>query len=473
MSEQNALNIDCSVFEDVQKVLLAVSGGADSVAMVHVLDRIRGQDKLSCEFMIGHVNHCLRGNDSEADEAFVKELADSLSIPAVTKVIDVKAYANMHKLSIETAGRVVRLQNLSQMASDNGCDCIATAHHADDLAETIVHRLMRGTGFRGLCGIWPVSQVYGIEFIRPMLGVRRSDIIQYCESNQIQWREDESNTDISFTRNRIRHNLLPHLESESGSIVEKLSDLSRVSRRFQIFSEKRAGMIVEKGAYDLQSATFSIEQQLLKDIEPWIFYEVVHEILVKLDVGLRKYRREHFESIRNLIDNSDSRLVLPDGVFVKLSGDRLFIVKQKAEKDFIDVGQLVKLETGQSVRFGDWRICCSLLDVKEVDIDSLIEAEDAYTEWFDADRISGPIEVRGRREGDRFRPIGGKGEKKVGRFLQDGQLDSGTKQNAFIISDNEKILWLAPIRMAETAKITQNTRRILKIHLDKEVSDYI
>jgi len=212
------------LFEGIDRVLLAVSGGADSVAMAHVLHRLAQEGGLSCNFVIGHVNHCLRGAESDADETFVRRFGQSLGVPVISQRVDVKAYAAEHKLSIETAGRVLRLQTLAQMADQNGCGCIATAHHKDDLAETMIHRLMRGTGFRGLCGIWPVSEVYGAEFVRPMLGVRRDEIIQYCKDNSIQWRQDASNENTAFTRNRIRHRLLPVLKDESDVIVDKLEN---------------------------------------------------------------------------------------------------------------------------------------------------------------------------------------------------------------------------------------------------------
>ena len=232
MHERNTLHLDISLLKDARKVLLAVSGGADSVAMVHVLNELKQRGQLSCDFMVGHVNHCLRGAESDADEAFVRALAESLAIPVVTQAVDVKAYAKEHKLSIETAGRKMRIQALGEMAEKYNCQVIATAHHADDQAETLIHRLMRGAGYRGLCGIKPVSSLSGEIYIRPMLGIRRSEIIEYCKANSIKWREDASNTNPAFTRNRIRHRLLPSLQ-DGDDLVGVLNELAVAAQNLQ------------------------------------------------------------------------------------------------------------------------------------------------------------------------------------------------------------------------------------------------
>ena len=434
--------------------------------MVHVLHRLAQEGGLSCGFVIGHINHCLRGAESDADEVFVTQLGRSLGIPVISQRVDVQAYAAEHKLSIETAGRVLRLTMLSQVAERYNCDCIATAHHKDDLAETMIHRLMRGTGFRGLCGIWPVSEVYGGEFIRPMLGLRRDEIIQYCKDNSIQWRQDASNADVNFTRNHIRHRLLPVLEDECDVIVDKLEKLSLKSRRFQLFTEKLSRSIFDKGECRPKAGCFTLKQEHLTDIAAWIFYEVVREVLVKLGVGLRRYKREHFEMIQRLVGKKRSSLVLPNGVVVWALGDTLQFLyhgNKLPRKPIMPNEMVIQLEIGGTVRFGPWRISSVLLNRADVDIDSFVRSKDTFVEWFDADKVVGPIEVRRRKDGDRFWPIGTTGEKKVGRFLIDAQLEIEAKQKTAIIKDTEKILWVAPIRMCEQAKVTEQTRKILEI----------
>ena len=451
------------LFEGVERVLLAVSGGADSAAMAHVLAELKKQGRLSCEFVIGHVNHCLRGADSDGDADFVQQLAQALEMPIVSKAVDVTGYAKTHKLSIETAGRVFRLKTLATLAGEQGCDCIATAHHKDDLAETMVHRLMRGTGFRGLCGILPDSGVYGGRFVRPMLSVRWADIIQYCKEQSIQWRDDASNRNLNFTRNRIRHHLLPALKNDSDGIVERLSELSFKCRRFLLRTEKHAGSIVANGRLDWMKGEFVFEKVLLEECPPWVVYEVWRTVLAQLGVGLRDYTQSHFDAIGRMVQQEKAKADFPGRLEVVVNKG-VVIVQKKTEPAFLPQ-DWVTIEIGKSVRFGSWRISCRLFNREGADVERFFKTKDAFVEWFDADRIEGPIELRSRQDGDRFRPIGAKGAKKVGRFLIDAQLDANMKRQAFLVCDAEKILWLAPVRMCEQAKITSETQHIVEIRL--------
>jgi tRNA(Ile)-lysidine synthase len=337
---------------------------------------------------------------------------------------------------------------------------------------------MRGTGIRGLCGIWPVSEVYGVEFVRPMLELRRTAIVEYCNENSIEWREDASNKNTSFARNKIRHRLLPVLESESDTIVDKLEKLSFQCQRFQLLTEKLAQSIINNGNFNLKSGCFSIDQKLLRESPAWVFYEVVRDVLVQLGVGLRRYTREHFDLIRQMINKKQGRLMLPDNSGVEIFGGELVFSK------IIQVGQRghssslfglrrtsslpsesdsIQLVPGDTVRFGLWEIALRRLKYSDESFKKFVKTKDLNVEWFDADKIEGMVEIRRRQDGDRFWPIGASGEKKVGRFLIDAQLNKKAKQEAVIIEDREKILWVAPIRMCEQAKITAQTKQVLEI----------
>jgi tRNA(Ile)-lysidine synthase len=450
-----------ALFDGADKILLAISGGADSVAMVHALAELKKRSDISCEFVIGHVNHCLRGDASDADETFVKEVGSALGLSVISQRIDVNEYAYAKKLSIGTAGRMVRLQSLSQMAEHNKCEAIVTAHHKDDLAETMVHRLMRGTGFRGLCGIWPVSEVYGVEFIRPMLLFRKEEIIQYCNDRSIQWREDASNRNICFTRNKIRHHLLQAFKSTD--LVQQLAVLSAKSQRFLLSTEKHAESIVTKGHVERSRKYYCIDQDLLCSCPPWVLYETLRKILVNLDVGLRKYTQDHFTVIREMLRQQTAKASFPGQIeFSVKRGTASF--QFKMDTPVLPLSP-VELEVGQTVQFGPWEITATLLKAGQADIKQFLKYKDSFVEWFDPERIHGALKVRSRQDGDRFSPIGAQGPKKVGRFLIDADLDGDTKRDFFVIRDAEKILWLSPLRMSEEAKLTPKTKKILEIRV--------
>lgn len=464
MLEKETLQIDISLLKDTHRVLLAVSGGADSVAMAHALVNLKKESHLPCAFVIGHVNHQLRGGHSDTDECFVQSLALLLGIPVVTKSVDVKGYAKEHKLSIETAGRQLRMQILAGMAENNECDCVATAHHKDDQAETLIHRLMRGTGYRGLCGIRPVSQVYGSTFIRPMLKVRRSEIMEYCRKNGLDWREDATNRNVNFTRNRIRHQLLPSLNSDT--IVERLSVLSKKSRELLHKTEAQAESILSQGHFDKLKKEFAIKQDVLQECSPLVFYECVRQGLLIPGAGLRHYTQAHFESICEMARQSQAKADFPDAIEVNVRNGSLVIRKKTGFA--ASPQEPVTLDVGRTVRYGPWKISSRLLDRTDTNFNQFLREKDRFVEWFDQDTICGPIIIRPRQDGDRFHPVGSKGEKKVARFLQDGQLDQSIRQEAFMIADSQKILWVAPLRMAEQAKISPMTRQILEIHVQEK-----
>ena len=226
------------LFESAGKILLAVSGGADSTALLYAVCILKAEGVFSSELLCAHINHQLRGSESDGDENFTARQADTLNLPITTKRVDVRGFARENKLSIETAARKLRIESLLDIAETNDCNCVVTAHQKDDNAETIIHRLRRGTGFRGLGGIWPMRKfgTYGINevtFIRPLLCVTRQEILEYLKKRNLKWRVDRTNDDCRYRRNFIRHRLLPELQRHcSSSVVEQLFKLSGAAQRF-------------------------------------------------------------------------------------------------------------------------------------------------------------------------------------------------------------------------------------------------
>ncbi|MHC5119268.1 MAG: tRNA lysidine(34) synthetase TilS, partial [Planctomycetota bacterium] len=191
--------------------------------------------------------------------------------------------------------------------------------------------------------------------------------------------------------------------------------------------------------------------------------DVVRNALILLDIGLRNYAQKHFKAIYALMDQEKANLSMPGPVQVYTQKGVLGF-QNETNALCLPSGSVI-LEVGQSARFGPWQVSCQLFNCEGVDVERFWETKDRFVEWFDADKIEGSIEIRARQDGDRFRPIGAKGEKKAGRFLIDAQLDANMKCQAFIVADAEKILWVAPVRMCEQAKITSETQHIVEIRL--------
>ena len=290
------------LFEGVSRVLQAVSGGADSIAMVHILKTLRREGRLRVSFAIGHVNHQLRGEASDGDEAFVRDLAGQLGIDVFCARVDVLTYAKEHRLSVETAGRILRRRELIRMAREAGCGAVATAHHADDQAETLVHRLVRGTGYRGLAGIRPVIKLEGMRFVRPMLGVRREAIVDYLRGHRFGWREDHTNADTQMTRNRIRHVLLPELEAQAqGDLTEAMGRLARRADALRERIDKQADVVLRETVTVRTEGRIEMELAGLAACSSAVLGEVLRQCLTELGIGLRDYTQRHYEQMESLI----------------------------------------------------------------------------------------------------------------------------------------------------------------------------
>ncbi len=457
----------CGLLLPGSRLLLAVSGGMDSMAMLEALVRLKQAGAVEAEFAVGHVNHKLRGADSEADCRFVREQASARGLPFFSCSVDAASYARQNRLSIETAARVLRLRHLAQMVRDWKADAAAGAHQQDDLLETLLFRLLRGTGFRGLCGIWPSSVLEGVRFIRPMLTVSRRQILAYCQERNVVWREDATNADPRFARNRIRHILLPRLrQTARGNLEADLLRLAESCRRLfeKIEPQVQSGFVIAVSVEP--DGLLKLNRTALQDISPVVLGEIFRDCLERLNAGLRDYTGRHYRQLVESIYQPRRRCFhLPDGIECRTSETEI-VLRRLPQADEADVREPVILQPGQSCQFGPWRVTAELLEtgMKE---QPAAKGPSSWTEYFDADKIDGPIRIRMRKPGDRFVPLGMSQSKKVGKFLTLSKVDFTLKKKAFIAEDSQKILWVVPIRISEGAKIGPQTARVLKITVYK------
>ncbi len=452
-----------------ENVLLAVSGGADSTALLHTIRKLIDENILSIRLFCAHINHQLRERQADADEFFVVMQADKLQIPIITKRVDVRGFARGNKLSIETAARKLRIESLLDIAHTDNCSCIATGHHKNDNAETVLQRLARGTGFRGLGGIWP-SRVFGngIKFVRPLLCVTREEILQYLQRRGLNWRIDHTNADCTYRRNYIRHRLLPALQQCSkSSVEEQLFNLSLSAQRLYSTISSRVEKAWQEIAdsegrkVELNLQTFLKEPELVK-------VELIRQSLTSLGSGERNLSQRHYEKILQLTrqDSPNWKIELPGRFIVKIERERLiFTGCEKATVRSEDVDSSITLEIPGKIQFGRYSIEATILEDE-----SYVERKDKYLapqfiEGFDLHKLKLPIVVRFRQKGDTFWPLGLAGRKKVGKFLTATHLPQKVRRNALIVADEEKIIWVWPIRICEEAKITDQTQKILQLQI--------
>lgn len=454
------------------KLLLAVSGGADSTALLHAMYSLRAEKVFTAELLCAHMNHQLRAGDSDLDQEFVVTQAARLKLPVTTRQLDVRGYSRRNKLSIETAARELRIEALSDIAKTGNCDAIVTAHQKNDNAETLLQRLTRGTGFRGLAGIWP-ARVFadGTKFVRPLLCVGRDEIVAYLRERNLEWRQDHTNADCVYRRNYIRHRLLPEVQRHCGaSVVERLFELAQSARKFHASVCARADELWP-GLADNVGGEITLDLKMFLNQPPQVKVELIRRSLARLGCGERDLTERHYEGMLRLAEqNATGKLMeLPGGFVVWCEyGDLVF-----GPSHGRSVGQAppysdsaaVRVNVPGQTRFGEYSIEAAILDAGDVELDQFLEGKTGCVERFDLDRVKLPLIVRPRRPGDRFVPLGMASEKKLGKFLTAQRVPQRIRRQVLVVAGVEKVIWVWPVRMSERAKVTADTRMILQLQI--------
>ena len=461
---------DNELFGPADKALLAVSGGADSTALLYVFCALKSEGVLSGDCVCAHINHQLRGSESDGDEDFVIAQSHTLNLPVVTRRLDVRGFACKSKLSIETAARKLRIETLLDIAEANDCNFIATGHQKNDNAETVLQRLVRGTGIRGLGGIWPVRSFTDskVGFVRPLLCASRDEIIEYLQQRNLKWRKDHTNEDCTYRRNYIRHKLIPAMQADCrDSIIEQLFDLSQSAQRFynlicssvETIWEQLADCSGDKVVLDLSE--FSNQPKPVK-------VELIRRSLTAVGSGERDLTQGHYERILQLAEQnvSGKKIELPGSFIVRYEYEKLIFAHRPRKKLLKEqLGESKELKVPGQTRFGEHLIEAKVLDAENKAVEKLKAKKNKYVDCFDLDRVKLPLVVRFRQPGDKFRPLGLPAEKKVGKFLTAAKIPRELRRKLLIVTDAEKIIWVWPIRICEQTRITAKTKRILQLQI--------
>ncbi|MBN2131517.1 MAG: tRNA lysidine(34) synthetase TilS [Sedimentisphaerales bacterium] len=458
-----------ALFAGTRRVLLAISGGADSIALLHTLLSLRAAGCVDAEFVCAHVNHQLRGRAAEEDEAFVLREAARCGLPAAAARVDVRRCAERDQLSLETTARRLRLQRLGAMARCHECACIATGHQKNDNAETVVHRLQRGTGFRGLAGIWPARRFdNGLTFARPLLCVRRDEIVTYLNARKLQWRHDHTNTDPAYTRNRIRHRLLPALQRQAGGpVIDALSDLALAAGKLFGDIERQAARAQRQLATRAAGRSALDPGGLLRLPVP-VAVELVRRELVSLGCHERDLSRKHYASILGLAraPAGGKKATLPEGFVAQRQRDRIILTSPRPDAGNGETARAfapVWLQIPGTTRCPRGTVEARIRGRNEIGASEIAGDKGPLREYLDYDRVAQRVVVRARRPGDRFRPLGTTGEKKLGKFLTAARVPQAVRNDLLVFDDGEKIIWACPVRISERVKVTADTRRVIEL----------
>ncbi|MBN2019336.1 MAG: tRNA lysidine(34) synthetase TilS [Sedimentisphaerales bacterium] len=445
-------------------VLLACSGGADSTALLHIIISFKKKGRFPVGIFCAHINHRLRGKEARRDEDFVIEQCRKLGLRVVTRKINVREYAQKHKLSVESAARKLRIEALIGIAKKQNCTCIATAHQKNDNAETVLQRLTRGTGIRGLCGIWPDKQFSpDIRFIRPLLCVSRTELLKYLKGRKIKWCEDRTNLDCSYRRNFIRNRLLPCLQKRfKTDLVEQIAGLSKSARGFNRLVSSAADAVWTKAA-TAETETISLDLDVLKKLHPEVQIELFRRTLNHLECGEQDITERHYTDVLRL--SQGAKLQLPNFIEAHRQGGVIIFSRPCVYKYGARVAPPKWLKIPGRTVFAGVRIEAEVFDYDSANFGKFKANKSNTVEWLDYDKLKLPLKVRFRKPGDRFWPLGLKAEKKIGKFLTNAKIPNELRQKLLIVEDSEKVIWLSPVRISERVKVTNRTKRILQLRV--------
>lgn len=452
--------------------VIGVSGGPDSVLLLHALRALSEHRALKWELHVAHLHHGLRGPDADTDADFVEALARRLGLTFHIERADLPARIAAQGGSTEEVARQHRYEFLERVALKAGSDCVVVGHHADDDVETILHRICRGTGIRGLAGmrdaraIQPGSRV---RLVRPLLQERRATIEALCEKRQIETRCDRTNQTTEFTRGRIRNALLPLLrEHLNPNVSEALLRLAEQARWLATYLEDAAARTLESLVVSDHPGCIVLNTRALCCKQRVIQAEVVRRAVALLPGGESDLSFMHVDGVLRLAAErgSGKELHLPAGVVVRKVYDRLeFRPRAQAETPAELTPVFVACPGTTLLPQLDAQLTAEVCQVDPEKTEELRRAAHPHEEWLDYDRLQLPLLVRGRRAGDRFRPLGAPGTKSLSDFFIDEKIEPALRVSTGVLCDQAGVVWVMPLRIDERVKLRSNTRQALRLVL--------
>ncbi len=427
-----------NLFQPTDHILLAVSGGIDSVVMVELFSRVK------FNFSIAHCNFSLRGKESNEDEVFVKDLANHKEVKFFTKKFETKKYAADHSSSIQMAARDLRINWLEEILNQHNFTYYATAHHLDDQIETFFINLLRGTGISGLHGIKPKTG----NLIHPMLFTYRKDIEEFAKQEKITFRVDSSNIKTDYTRNKIRHDLISVIKGINENYQDIFtSNIRRLKQNEEVYRQYINIVSDQLVSRDEENIKISIKDLIKYQPATTFLYEIIvpfgfnssqsADIIesIGLTAGKQFYSKTH-------------RLVI----------DREFIIIQE-NRNSLDQTFIITDETNEIDHLFKLKILKFEIET------SFIISKDPKVALLDAEKITFPLKIRKWKQGDYFYPLGMENRKLVSDFFTDIKFSIIDKENTWIMTSEDKIVWIIGHRIDNRFKITDSTSQIIEFKL--------
>lgn len=436
-----------------ETVLVAVSGGRDSVALMHALLALRAHLKIT--IVIGHFNHRLRAKHAQRDQHFVESCAERANVRCVVGSGNVRARARRDGLSIEEAARAARYEFFAGLRKKEGIDVVATGHMLDDQAETVLMRILKGSGLTGVAGIRPVFEYGGLRVIRPLIDLSRADIDAYVSARDLCYVEDETNQDERFVRNKIRSQVVPYLQDQINPQVKYA--LARFAASAQPDSEYMHGEalkvypdIVRARARDLVVLKKAAFVRLHPALQFRVFARALSELQAAEELTFR-----HWQTFQtDLGRGRKCSFTLGDDVRIHQHYDEIIIARQGASRE----GVLISVGPEETVDIPSRAI---RIEARRVPAADISYSRRATIEYFDCSTLTFPLRIRTRSDGDALIPLGMKGKKKVKDILIDKKVPLYKRSDALVVESGGRIVWLMPYCIADHAKVTSKTKTAL------------
>ena len=414
-----------------KKLYLAISGGLDSMVLLHLLHQLEYQ------IAVLHCNFGLRGEESDADEQFVIDVCTTLAVPIIVQKFDTKKYSTDHKLSIQVAARNLRYRWFDEQLQTNFYDFVLTAHHLDDSLETFLINFSRGTGIDGLTGIPAQNK----QIVRPLLLFSRDEILNFAQMHQLVWREDSSNASDYYLRNKIRHNVVPTLKEIQPNLVSNFVKTQQNLNQIYGLAADAVKMVYLQVVTEHQNAIeINLEKLLvLPNFEAYLYQ------------WLQGYNFRSWSDVYKLVHAESGKMILAENHVLTKGRSILIVTAKKSETSEVSI----LIEKGQkSVKYPIKLSLCT--------VDTLSNY-DSNTIFVDQNLLEFPLTIRKYNSNDWFYPFGFKGKKKVTKFLKDCKLSAFEKNNIWLLCSNDKIVWIINNRADDRFKISTSTKSILKI----------
>jgi len=449
------------------RIVIGVSGGCDSAAALAILQTLADRPDRRYELTVAHLDHALR-DESPEDAAFVGQLAQRWELRCVTERIDIGALARERSLSMETAARMARYDFLQRTAQQTGAEYVVVAHHADDNAETICHRIFRGSHLRGASGIRASRTMgdSGVLLVRPMLNCRRTEIEAFCRRENLTWRTDPTNAQNDYTRNFIRNELLPLAKSRinpEGDMA--LVRLAGAISESEDYIAQHAQEIAAKCVALDNNGAITIDTKPLRGAARVLRRWVLREAIQRAGVSMRNVSSVKLEEMSALVDGTQRSVNLPDD-YVARDRNGTITIAPPAPAEQPNQTPITLPTCGHITLPSGATITCEPLGFDADLVAAHCCGHKRGVELLDADKIQGRLICRPRANGDKFAPLGLNGRQSVSDFLTNSTLGDSARRNARCICDDEGIIYLAPLRIDQRVKISQDTARLLRIEFN-------